>query len=437
MKTKILASGISLAVALILTGCDSDSSSSTNDTQDSSGTLTGRFVDSAVANIDYNTDSGMSGKTDVNGNFEFIEGDKVSFHIGKLKLGEAKPFKNNSVVTPKDLAEDNKTLTLMLQLLQSLDEDGNITNGITIPQDVVESLDSLNSEVSIEDLNESEVLELDETLKEKIDKDQDNKIDVTAQKAHNHFNSTLDKLKMSNGKGNGSSNEDRGNGPKNGENNSTSEHNHTGAVVDVFSYEKYELTQEIKDTIAYMGNEERLAYDVYKNLYDTHSVNGDEIKQLINIADKSEIRHIQTVRDLVKKYDINATDLSVLDKDIVGDINTDVDTVRGKYDIKKIQDLYNALMDKGVTSKKDALEVGCMIEVTDVNDLNEDIKIAHDASVKDVEDAFIALREGSYNHYWAFDKGLKNLGVENGCCSLGVIDGVDYCQPNYPKNENH
>jgi len=45
-------------------------------------------------------------------------------------------------------------------------------------------------------------------------------------------------------------------------------------------------------------------------------------------------------------------------------------------------------------------------------------------------DVFNFLRDGSYKHYWAFDKGLKNMGIDNGCCSLGT----NYCHPEYPQN---
>jgi hypothetical protein len=33
------------------------------------------------------------------------------------------------------------------------------------------------------------------------------------------------------------------------------------------------------------------------------------------------------------------------------------------------------------------------------------------------------------NNYWAFDSGLINIGISEGCCSLGD----EYCQPEYPK----
>lgn len=75
-----------------------------------------------------------------------------------------------------------------------------------------------------------------------------------------------------------------------------------------------------------------------------------------------------------------------------------------------------------------ALEVGCMVEVTDINDLLADIETARADGATDIVAAFEFLRDGSYSHYWAFDNGLKNMGVTDGCCSLGDA----YCHPEYP-----
>jgi hypothetical protein len=104
----------------------------------------------------------------------------------------------------------------------------------------------------------------------------------------------------------------------------------------------------------------------------------------------------------------------------------------GKYDIDHIQELYDNLVAKGTDSVQDALEVGCMVEVTDINDLNPKIDNAVESGAKDLEDAFKYLRDGSYNHYWAFNQGLQNLGIEDGCCSLGD----EWCHPEYPDNRN-
>ena len=193
---------------------------------------------------------------------------------------------------------------------------------------------------------------------------------------------------------------------------------------------KSTLTQELSNTLAYMGNEERLAYDVYSELYRQYGS-----KQFTNIATKSEYKHITAVQDLVKKYllsdDVNFTNV---DAPALGYMNTAIEDMKtGTYDISKIQALYDALIAKGSASEIDALEVGCMVEVTDIDDLDKYLLLAKNSNASDIETVFNFLRDGSYNHYWAFDKGLKNKGVSEGCCSLKTVDGVNYCHPEYPQ----
>jgi hypothetical protein len=217
-------------------------------------------------------------------------------------------------------------------------------------------------------------------------------------------------------------------------NNNVNKHsnNQSSGQPDVYAYPKYTLSQENKNDIAYMGNEERLAYDVYTYLYNFHLNNGTTIKQLSNIANNSETRHIETVRDLVKKYNLSPSDLTNLDSSnapVASSTTPQDELPSGEYDINHIQELYNALVAKGENSTKDALEVGCMVEVTDINDLNPKIDNAIASGAEDLQVAFEFLRSGSYNHYWAFDKGLKNLGISDGCCALGS----EWCHPEYPQ----
>ncbi len=198
------------------------------------------------------------------------------------------------------------------------------------------------------------------------------------------------------------------------------------------------LTQEVKDSLAYMGNEEKLAYDVYMNLYKYHKENNDiEIKQLYNIATNSENKHISLVQSLIKRYELNMSDFTNIDETTINENNISISNIpTGVYNIADIQNLYNDLYDKGIQSQKDALEVGCMIEVTDINDLNKYILQAKEANATDIKATFELLRDESYKHYMVFDKSLKNLEVSEGCCSLGTIDGVNYCHPEYLKNIN-
>ena len=179
------------------------------------------------------------------------------------------------------------------------------------------------------------------------------------------------------------------------------------------------LSQGLKDYITYMYSEEGLAHDIYLAIYDIQPVS-----QLQNIATKSEVKHIAAVNDLAIQYDLNMTQYP--DTEEPYSING---IAPGVYPIGQIQDLYNMLYDKGIQSKQDALEVGCMVEVVDVEDLDQAIALAEADNASDVLDVFNFLRDGSYTHYWSFDKGLVNMGITDGCCSLGT----EYCRPEYPK----
>jgi len=184
-----------------------------------------------------------------------------------------------------------------------------------------------------------------------------------------------------------------------------------------------QLTEDQKYSLAYMWHEEKLAKEIYLELNKLHPA-----QQLENIATKSEVKHIARVQELVEYYDINITNLADYE------INYSAEELNnmpvGVFAVPEIQDLYNTLYDLGSASKQAALEVGCMVEVVDIDDLDRFLVTAGDNQY--LTDAFIFLRDGSYTHYWAFDGGLKNMGISDGCCSLGS----EYCHPEYPQSEN-
>jgi hypothetical protein len=295
----------------------------------------------------------------------------------------------------------------------------------------------------MEQLDEAKLLHLNDDFANCLDTDNDGSIDTPAKDAQAHFEHSLEN--WDDGNYTQATNTPYGNGyhggdytpptknPYMGDGNDTQPdtdtthgNGHKGEVQDhptktpqinVTDLPKSKLTQELKDALAYMGNEERLAYDVYTNLYNYHSENSSlKINQLQNIATRSERKHIQIIQDLVKKYNLTQDDLSIISSPIVDNAvafeNMPHD---GEYGIEEIQELYNKLYEKGIKSQKDALEVGCMVEVTDIEDLDKYIQLAQESNASDVEQTFTQLRNGSYNHYWSFDKALKNLGYDNGC----------------------
>ncbi len=411
---KLTALGLSLSA--ILVGCGGG---------DSSSDAVGYFVDSPVANLAYHTSSNVDGITDQYGRFQFKYGEKVEYRIGNLVIGSATPD-DDGLVTPSHLyAQNEDHRVLLLRVLQSLDTDHDLSNGITIPDNLFDEINQTN----LSDLNESTLLELNHgEIALHIDLDFDGHIDKTEDEAKVHFEGSMtvwesghraDENESGNGNGNGN-----GNGHGGGDSHS----------FDINILPVSILTQDLKDALAYMGNEERLAYDIYMNLYQHHSANGVEIKQLYNIATKSEERHVGIVQSAVQKYSLGADDVTNVVAGVASNTVAFEDMPRGQYDIPAIQSLYDDLYAKGTSSQREALEVGCMVEVTDINDLDGYIATAESSNASDVKDAFNILRDGSYKHYWAFDKGLKNIGVSDGCCSLGTINGVNYCHTEYPQN---
>lgn len=115
-----------------LFACGGGSSSEDISTESPSVSMTGQFVDSAVSGLDYICSSGESDVTNSGGEFTCPENDAVDFYIGQFFLGTS-VFK--LIVTPYDLYPENEKAAInVAQLLQTIDVDGNVENGIVIPE---------------------------------------------------------------------------------------------------------------------------------------------------------------------------------------------------------------------------------------------------------------------------------------------------------------
>ena len=114
-------------------GSSSSSQSGASNTNQNTPKLTGTLLDSAVGGVSYTTSSNLSGLTNTNGQFEYRSGDQVTFSIGDTVLGKVN---GGAVVTPVELAGTNNTADRRVinisRLLQSLDQDGDPTNGISV-----------------------------------------------------------------------------------------------------------------------------------------------------------------------------------------------------------------------------------------------------------------------------------------------------------------
>jgi len=130
MNSKIKILTMSIIASTLLVGCGSSDS---DDTTTSSSTSTGTYLDSAVNGVPFCEDGVSMGNTDENGKFTYTPGTTVTFGLGSCVDGKGIILKTLSPAdTNKNTIEIVETNASVASLLQSLDSDGNASNGITI-----------------------------------------------------------------------------------------------------------------------------------------------------------------------------------------------------------------------------------------------------------------------------------------------------------------
>lgn len=99
---------------------------------------TGQFYDSPVSGLIYSTPA-LRGITDSQGTFQYSLGDTITFSIGDIILGSgvAKPIMTPVDLVPGATDELDQTVTNIARFLQSLDYDDDLSNGITIPNEIL------------------------------------------------------------------------------------------------------------------------------------------------------------------------------------------------------------------------------------------------------------------------------------------------------------
>ncbi|WP_024788258.1 MULTISPECIES: DUF2202 domain-containing protein [unclassified Lebetimonas] len=156
----------------------------------------------------------------------------------------------------------------------------------------------------------------------------------------------------------------------------------------VLSLPKESLSKVEINDLLHMREEEKLARDVYLTLYKKW-----KLPVFKNIS-KSENWHMHMIKLLLDKYGLNDP------------VEKTGDRV-GVFESKKLQKLYNELVEKGSMSLKDALMVGATIEDLDIKDLEEAIKRSNN---KDINLVYQNLEKGSRNHMRAFVGVLRRYG---------------------------
>jgi hypothetical protein len=133
-----------------------------------------------------------------------------------------------------------------------------------------------------------------------------------------------------------------------------------------------------------MYQEEKVARDAYTVLSEKWG------SRVFSNIKKSEQRHMDAIKRLLERHNIPIPA---------------IEDETGVFENEDLQNLYNQLMEQGLSSEEEALKVGVAIEETDIADLEERMVGAPDEVVK----VFKNLLRGSQNHLRAFNRTLERM----------------------------
>jgi hypothetical protein len=145
------------------------------------------------------------------------------------------------------------------------------------------------------------------------------------------------------------------------------------------------LSADEKESLTFVGEEEKLARDIYLYLFEKW-----QLDAFSNIA-LSEQRHMDAINNLLVRYGIP---------------DPAAGNTCGVFTNPELQDLYDKLIKQGSKSIEEALHVGILIETTDIADLQEGLA---DTTHKDINNVYSNLLKGSNNHLRTFNNELVIL----------------------------
>lgn len=148
-----------------------------------------------------------------------------------------------------------------------------------------------------------------------------------------------------------------------------------------------DITDAEKESLMFMREEEKLAFDVYSYLAQTYN------KKIFQNISESELTHTNAVKNLLDMYSLE---------------DPAFETDSGVYKNEDLQKLYNQLTQQGDQSLIDGLKVGAAIEEIDIIDIE---KFLENIENKNIISVYQNLLRGSRNHLRAFVKNLSKEGI--------------------------
>lgn len=147
------------------------------------------------------------------------------------------------------------------------------------------------------------------------------------------------------------------------------------------------LSPREKEGILFIWEEEKVARDLYRSLYNESNLN-----IFVDLA-RSEQNHMDQAKALIDKYDLQ----------------TPVKDEPGLFSNQTLIGYYTDLLSKGRQSPQDALEAAAAFEEISIVDLERELTTAN---AEDVRVAYEGLLAGSRKHLRSYVKDLQERGIQ-------------------------
>lgn len=140
------------------------------------------------------------------------------------------------------------------------------------------------------------------------------------------------------------------------------------------------LSAEAIEELKFMIEEEELAGDLYEAFYEVYG------EQIFANIEESEDQHFNALADYAENIGV--------------DVDAFVFDTAGEFSNPELQEMYDTLLEQGLTSLEDALAVGVAIEEKDIVDIAAAAEAVPDTALADI---YENLLQGSYAHLDAFE----------------------------------
>ncbi|QEP43975.1 DUF2202 domain-containing protein [Ectothiorhodospiraceae bacterium BW-2] len=146
------------------------------------------------------------------------------------------------------------------------------------------------------------------------------------------------------------------------------------------------LSQQELSDLRYMREEEKLARDVYQQLYQRWGLS------IFAAISRSEQIHTDRVLMLLQRYQIP---------------DPAANLAPGQFQNRHLATLYRDLIQRGEQSTLEALRVGALIEEVDIDDLD---KAMANSAHQDITQVYHNIQQGSYRHLQGFVHSIEQFG---------------------------